>query len=145
MGQKIKDVMTKDAQVVKPDDTIKHAAVTMEAMEVGPLPVCDGERLVGMLTDRDIATRIVASGRDPNSTTVREAMTAEVLYCFEDQSLEDAAKVMKDKQVRRLPVLNRAKRLVGMVALGDLATRGGGRTAESVLEQVSQPTGEQRS
>src|SRR5437868_2384637 len=145
MAQKIKDVMTKGAQVVKPDDTIKHAAVTMEALEVGPLPVCDGERLVGMLTDRDITTRIVASGRDPNATTVREAMTAEVLYCFEDQGLEDAAKVMKERQVRRMPVLNRDKRLVGMVALGDLATRGGGKTAKRVLEQVSQPPGEQRS
>jgi CBS domain-containing protein len=135
---KVREVMTSGAEVVSPDDTVKHAAVKMEALGIGPLPVCDGERLVGVLTDRDITVRIVASGRDPNNTPVREAMTAEIAYCFEDQDTKDAARIMKDRDIRRLPVLNKSKRLVGIVSLGDLAASGEGKgMAGEVLEDVT--------
>jgi len=112
----------------------------MRHLDIGPLPVCDGERLVGMLTDRDITVRAVAAGRDPLSTLVRDVMTPDVVYGFEDQEVEDGARLMEQYQIRRLPGLNRSKQLVGMVALGDLAVHA--RTqpvAAEVLEQVSEP------
>jgi CBS domain-containing protein len=132
--------MTRDIQTVSPDDTIKRAAVRMEALDVGPLPVCDGERLVGILTDRDITVRAVASGRDPNQTTVRETMTAEPIYCFEDQSVDEVASLMEERQVRRLPVLNREKRMVGIVALADLVRRGDESEAKEAFAGISRPT-----
>jgi CBS domain-containing protein len=113
MGTKVKDVMHRGAETVRPDDTVKQAAVRMEACEVGPLPVCDGERLVGVITDRDITVRAVAMGRDPNTTTVRETMSAdEVVWCQEDQDLDEAVSLMRSKEIRRLPVLDAKKRLV---------------------------------
>lgn len=133
----VKDVMTKAVVVVKPDDTVKHAAIKMEAHDVGPLPVCDGERLVGVLTDRDITLRTVATGRDPNTTSVRETMTAELYYLHEDDEVQEAANVMRQRQVRRLPVVNRDERLVGIVALADLARHAPGDAAEEALEGVS--------
>jgi CBS domain-containing protein len=141
MARKVGDVMTRGVEVVRPDDTVKHAAVMMEAHEVGPLPVCDGERLIGMLTDRDITVRAVAAGRDPSSTTVRETMTAEdVAYVFEDQDVDEAVALMNDRQVRRLPVVSREKRLVGILALADIA-RGADENAQAeALQGVSQPT-----
>ena len=122
------------------EGTAYGAAEKMSHRDVGPLPVCDGERLVGMLTDRDITVRAVAAGRDPLTTKVREVMTPDVVYGFDDQDIQDAARLMAQYQIRRLPVLNRSKQLVGMVALGDLAVHPGTQpvTAE-VLEQVSEP------
>ena len=112
----------------------------MSHRDVGPLPVCDGDRLIGMLTDRDITVRAVAAGRDPRMTHVRDIMTLDVVYGFEDQDVEDAARLMEQYQIRRLPVLNRSQQLVGMVALGDLAVHAGTRpVAAEVLEQVSEP------
>jgi CBS domain-containing protein len=141
MAQKVRDVMHRGAQVVRPDDTVKHAAVLMETHEVGPLPVCDGERIVGMLTDRDITIRAVAAGRDPSRTTVQETMTVEDLaYVFEDQDVDEAVAVMREREVRRLPVLNREKRLVGMLALADIARRADERAQTEALQGVSQPT-----
>jgi CBS domain-containing protein len=95
----------------------------MKTLDVGPIPVCDGDRIQGMLTDRDITIRATAEGRDPNTTRVREVMTPDVVYCFEDQDVREAAHVMEERQIRRLIVLNRDKRLVGIVSLGDLATQ----------------------
>jgi CBS domain-containing protein len=138
--RKVQDCMTREIETVSPDDTIKRAAVRMEALDVGPLPVCDGERLVGILTDRDITVRAVASGRDPNSTTVRETMTAEPLYCFEDQSVDEVANLMRDRQVRRMPVLNREKRLVGIVALADLVRGGDESAAADAFTGISRAT-----
>ena len=92
----------------------------MSHRDIGPLPVCDGPRLVGMLTDRDITVRAVAAGRDPLTTLVRDVMTPDVVYGFEDEDVQGAAHLMAQYQIRRLPVLNRSKQLVGMVALGDL-------------------------
>jgi len=137
---KLRDVMTRDVEVIHPDATLREAAETMEALDVGPLPVCDGARLVGMITDRDLVVRAMSAGQDPNSAKVREVMTPDVAYCFEDQDVTDAAQMMKDKQIRRLVILDRDKRLVGIVSLGDLAVEtGNDRMSGDVLEKVSEP------
>jgi len=137
---KVRDVMTRGAECVGPDTTLQEAAARMQALDVGSLPVCDNDHLAGMLTDRDIAVRAVAGGRDPRTTRVRDAMTPEVHYCFEDQDVNEAAQVMKEKQIRRLPVLNRDKRLVGFVSLGDLAVEADDNNlAGATLEAVSEP------
>ena len=137
----LKDIMTPNVEVIRPDATLQEAAQKMKNLDVGPIPVCDGERLVGMLTDRDITIRATAEGRDPKTTSVREVMTPEVEYCFEDQSIEDAARLMEEKQIRRLVVLNRDKRLVGIVSLGDVATATGDeQLSGEILEQVSEPS-----
>jgi CBS domain-containing protein len=136
----LKEIMTRGVDVIPPEATLKEAAEKMKNLDVGPLPVCDGERLVGMLTDRDITVRAVAAGRDPSMTKVCDVMTPEIVYCFEDQRVEEAAKLMEEKQIRRLPVLNRNKWLVGIISLGDLAVDTGDRQfAGKVLAQVSEP------
>ena len=136
----LKEIMTRDVEVVHPDATLQEAATKMDQLNVGAIPVCDGDRLVGMLTDRDITVRATAAGRDPKTTRVREAMTAEVVYLFEDQDVPDAARLMEQDQIRRVVILNQDKRLVGIVSLGDLAVDApGARLAEEVLEGVSEP------
>jgi len=138
----VKDVMTRGAQCIAPDATLQEAARQMKGLDVGPLPVCENDRLVGMLTDRDITVRAVADGKDPCKTHVRDAMTEGIAYCFEDDDVADAARLMKEKQIRRLVVLNRDKRLAGIVSLGDLAVETGDEhLAGKTLEHVSQPTG----
>src|SRR5437762_11404171 len=117
----LREVMPPRVDVMHPDATLREAAAKMKSLDVGPIPVCDGERLQGMLTDRDITVRATAEGRDPNSTRVRDVMSPDVVYCFEDQDVQDAARVMEEHQIRRLVVLNRDKRLVGIMSLGDLA------------------------
>jgi CBS domain-containing protein len=114
----------------------------MKDLDMGPLPVCgDNDRLVGMVTDRDITVRAVAEARDPRTTTVQDVMTPDVVYCFEDQDVREAAKLMQEHQVRRLVVLTRDKRLAGIVSLGDLAVETGDeRLAGKTVEQVSLPT-----
>src|SRR5687768_819517 len=136
----LKDVMTRDVEVIQPDATLQQAAEKMEELDVGPLPVCDGNRLVGMLTDRDITVRATSMGQDPNATRVRDVMTRDVVYCFEDQDVREAARVMEAKQIRRLVVLDQDKRLVGIVSLGDLAVdTGDERLSGEILERVSEP------
>ncbi len=117
----ISEVMTRDVRIVSPDDTLESAARLMEEQDFGSLPVAENDRLVGMLTDRDITIRAVARGLVPRDSTVREIMSAEVKYVYDDESVRDVAIVMGDLHVRRLPVLDRDKRLVGIVSLGDLA------------------------
>src|SRR5262245_31874940 len=117
----VKEIMSQEVEVIRPDTSVKAAAEKMSQLDIGPLPVCDDEHLIGLVTDRDIAVRAVAKGCDPQTTPVRDIMTSEVVYCFEDQDLHTAARMMEHRQIRRLPVLNRAKRLVGIVSLGDLA------------------------
>jgi CBS domain-containing protein len=136
----IKEVMTHDVEVVRPSAPLKEAAEKMKTLDVGALPVCDGRRLVGMLTDRDISVRAVAEGRDPLDTEVQEVMTADVVYAFEDQRVEEAAQLMSDNQIRRLPIIDRDKLLVGIVSLGDLAVSAADRSMTgAVLEEVSMP------
>ena len=138
----LKDVMTPNPECIRPDATLQEAACKMRDLDVGPLPICgDDDRLAGMITDRDIAVRAVAEGKDPKTTPVREAMTEDVVFGFEDQEVADAARVMEQRQIRRLVVLNRDKRLVGIVSLGDLAVETGARpTAGEVLREVSEPS-----
>jgi CBS domain-containing protein len=138
----IKDIMTPDVQVISPDATLQEAASLMRGLDIGPLPVCDDDGLVGMLTDRDIVVRSTAAGQDPRFTPVRDAMTPEVIFCFEDQDVEDAAELMREHQIRRLLVLTRKRNVAGIVSLGDLAVEGSDdEMAGETLEKVSEPVG----
>lgn len=135
----LRDIMTRNVQVVRPETTLQEAARIMKDLDVGPVPVCDGERLVGMLTDRDITIRATAEGKSPKSTMVQDVMTSDVVYCFEDQDIQEAARLMQEQQIRRLLVLSRDKRLVGIISLGDLAEDLDDEELEAeVLEAVSQ-------
>ncbi len=137
----VNSCMSTDVRITSPSETIRDAAKAMKELDAGILPVGENDRLIGMITDRDIAVRAVADGRGPE-TTVREVMSQEVLYCYEDESLDDVARQMRELQVRRMPVLNHDKRLVGIISLGDLARseEDPARTAEA-LTGVSEPSG----
>ncbi|MDQ6680347.1 MAG: CBS domain-containing protein [Pseudomonadota bacterium] len=135
---RIADIMTRGVEVIQRDDTIQHAAQRMHDLDVGALPVCDGTALAGMVTDRDITVRGVATGMVPQEALVSDVMTAEVRWCGEDDSVEQVLAQMGDDQVRRLTVLNAAREIVGIVALGDLATRQAQHTDE-VLREISAP------
>jgi CBS domain-containing protein len=135
----IKDVMTREVEVIRPDATLEDAAAKMDALNIGSLPVCDGDRVLGMITDRDITVRATAVGGDPTAIRTRDVMSADVIYGFEDQDVKDAAKLMREAQIRRLIILNRDKRLVGIVALGDLAVDSDAQMAGKTLKQVSEP------
>src|SRR3954454_21903964 len=136
----VRDIMTRNAEVISPGDTLEQAAQKMAELNVGPMPVCEGNRVVGMLTDRDITVRATAAGCDPKTTLVGDAMSQDIISCYEDQDVREAAKLMQEKQIRRLLVMSREGELVGIVSLGDLATEAGepGQPAE-VLKKVSQP------
>jgi CBS domain-containing protein len=137
---KIHDILTHDPEVIHPDATICEAAGKMKQYDIGMLPVCDGERLIGSVTDRDLVIRGMADGADPLHTKVSEVMTKKISYCFDDSDLEDAARIMEEKQVRRLPVLNRDKTLIGIISIGDLAVRSHDqRLVEEVMERVCVP------
>jgi CBS domain-containing protein len=138
---RVRDAMTPDVQLCTPEDTLRDAAEAMAALNCGLLPVSEGDRLVGMISDRDIAVRGVAMGRGPDAR-VRDVMTADVKYCFEDQDLEDVSANMGDIQVRRLPVLDRDKRLIGIIALGDIARANPGDGTAEALSQISRPGGQ---
>jgi len=141
----VHEVMTRGAECTRPDATLHEAAERMKALDVGALPVCDNDRLVGMLTDRDITVRATAERLPPSLGQVRDVMTPDILYCFEDQDVGEAARLMELNQVRRLVVLNRDKRLVGIVSLGDLAVKAGdGGLSGEALEQVSEPAAPKR-
>ena len=138
---RLKEIMTPQVECLSPSDTLAHAAERMRDMNVGSLPVCgDDDRLAGIITDRDITVRGTAACCDPEKTRVSELMTPEISYCFEDEGIDEAARLMEEKQIRRLAVLNRDKRLVGIVSLGDLAVRGGdAKLSAEALEQISEP------
>jgi CBS domain-containing protein len=119
--QKLSDIMSRDVQVIPPTGTIQEAAEMMRKLDVGSLPVCDGQKLVGVITDRDIAIRSTAQGQDPKTARINDVMSAEVAWCFEDTQAEEAARTMRDKEIRRIPIVDRDKKLVGIVALADLA------------------------
>jgi CBS domain-containing protein len=139
---KISECMTADVEVVRPDQPIREAAQFMLRNDAGSMPVCDGERLVGMITDRDIAVRAVAEGRGPD-TPVRDAMTDHVDYCFEDEEVEKVAIKMSDSQIRRMPVIGRDdKRLVGIVSLGDLSRSSQGEAAQIAHDGITDPGGQ---
>lgn len=136
----VREVMTADVFTCRPDDSIVQIAELMRDEDIGAVPVVDGDKLIGMVTDRDIVVRGLADSRDPAAATARAVMTSNLLYCFDDQSVEEALDNMGEQQVRRLPVVDRDKRLVGVVSIGDLcAAASPERTGES-LSQISQPT-----
>lgn len=140
-GQRLSGLMTRNVEVIRPDATIHDATSTMKGLNVGFLPVCDGRRLVGVLTDRDIVVRALAEGRDPQQTPVRDTMSADVIYAFDDEPVERAAELMQRHQIRRLPIVDRAKNLVGVVSLGDLAVdTHDRRLSGSTLERISEPS-----
>jgi CBS domain-containing protein len=138
---RIKDAMTEGVECARPNDSVAHAADRMRQLDVGALPVCgDNDKLIGMVTDRDITVRATAEACDPGETQVRDIMTPDIVFCFEDQDISEAANLMEEKQIRRLAVLNRDKRLVGIVSLGDLAVKSGDdRLSGEALERVSEP------
>jgi len=133
--------MTPDVMCVPPDATLMEAACLMRSLDVGPLPVCEGDRLLGMVTDRDITVRATAEGCDPRATQVSDVMTTKVVCCRESDDVRKAARLMQTAQLRRLLVVNDAGRLVGIVSLGDLALQTGDeKLAGETLERVSEPT-----
>lgn len=138
---KVGDIMSHDVEVVNPDDTIQHAAFVMARIDAGCLPVGENDKLVGMITDRDIAVRAVGQGRDPK-TPVREIMSPEVKYCFDDEDVGHVSSNMSELKVRRLPVVDRAKRLVGIVSLGDIAKSRSPDKAGRTLREVTRPGGQ---
>lgn len=140
---KVRDAMTPAVQIMSPDDTIADAARLMVTLDVGVLPVGEHDRLVGMITDRDITARAVAKGKSPD-TQVRDVMSAEVLYCFDDEDVEHVVDNMGDVQVRRLPVMNRSKRLVGIISLSDIAIKHVAEVVGQSVASISEPGGRHR-
>jgi CBS domain-containing protein len=139
---RVSEAMTRDVRIASPSETIRQAARMMAEIDAGVVPVGENDRLVGMITDRDIAVRAVADGKSPD-TPIREVMSSDVCYCFDDQEISDVAANMADVQVRRLPVVDRAKRLVGILSLGDIAQADKqGKPAAEALCGISEPGGQ---
>lgn len=134
---RVAEIMNPNAVWIAPDLSVAEAARKMRDLNVGALPVGENDRLIGMVTDRDITCRAIAGGLDPATASVREVMSERISYCFDDQEAEDAAQVMERKQMRRLPVVNRDKRLVGFLSVGDLAIHCPHDLSGEVLEAVS--------
>lgn len=138
----VKHIMTRDVRVLPPQATVEQAAQEMKRYDCGMIPICVGPRIVGIITDRDIALRAAGEGRDPSVTSLDSIMSQDTLvYCYEDEDVQEVARVMSDHQVRRVPVLDHEKHLVGVVSLGDLATvTRDSKLAGKVLDDVSEPT-----
>ncbi|QRK04472.1 CBS domain-containing protein [Archangium violaceum] len=136
----IKDVMTRGVEVIGPDATLKQAAEKMQRLNVGPLPVCEGDKLVGLVTDRDIVVRGIAMGHDPDTSRVSSVMSEDVECIHPDASLDEAAELMEDRQIRRLLVVDDDKSLIGIVSLGDLSQEASDTTTARALEQISEPS-----
>jgi CBS domain-containing protein len=139
---KVRELMTRSVELTHPDETIQQAAKAMARIDAGILPVGDGDRLIGMITDRDIAIRAVGEGKDPTKTRVRDVMSAEVRYCFEDDDVDDVARNMAQLQVRRLPVVNKDKRLTGIISLADIAREHQPQQTGQTLQGISRPGGQ---
>jgi CBS domain-containing protein len=137
--KKVKDVMTRGVEVIAPDSTLIQAAEKMRRFNIGPVPVCDGDRLVGLVTDRDLVVRGIAMGHDPHTSKVSSVMTEDVEVIHLEANLDEAADMMKDRQIRRLLVVDDHGNLVGVVSLGDLAREAGARLAARTLERISEP------
>ena len=137
---KVSEIMTQDVEIIQPDDTLRLAAQKMRDRDIGFLPVCDGESLMGVLSDRDIAIRALADGMDIKVMLGRDLMTTPAIYCFDDQDITEAAKVMGENQIRRLVILSREnERVVGVISLGDLVRKGITDLSGQVLQRVSEP------
>jgi len=141
----IKDLMTREVATLPATAKATQAAETMKSLNVGAIPICDGKRLLGMVTDRDLVVRVMAEHLSPEIEMISGIMTTDVDYCYEDQTVEEAAQVMQDRQVRRMPIINHDKELVGIVSLGDVAVKGSDKsTTAEALEQISRPAAPQR-
>lgn len=138
---KVSEVMTTEVETISAEQTAREAASFMLRADAGSIPVCEGDKVIGMITDRDIAVRAIAEGRGPD-TPISELMSDGIICAHEDEDLQTVAQRMSDQQVRRLPVLDSEERLIGIVSLGDLAREGRGETAERALEGVSAPGGQ---
>src|SRR6266508_6878620 len=137
---KLSEIMTREVQILQPDDTLRLAAEKMRNRDIGFLPVCDGEILMGVLSDRDIAIRALADSMDINVMLGRDLMTTPAIYCFDDQDVTEAAKVMGENQIRRLVILSSEnERVVGVISLGDLVRKGITDLSGQVLQKVSEP------
>lgn len=136
---RVSEAMTRDVKIANPNQSLHDVARIMADDDVGSLPVGENDRLVGMITDRDIAVRAVAEGKSPDRTTVREVMSREVKYCFDDQDIAEVARNMGDIQVHRLPVVDHDKRLVGIIALADIANAAGPEPAGDAVLGISEP------
>ena len=135
----VSEIMTTDVQMVGPQESLQHAAQLMDQLNVGALPVCDGRRLLGMVTDRDITVRGTAAGLAPGQACVSDVMTVGTEWCTEDQDTEEVMRVMGEAQVRRLPVINAEREVVGIVSLGDLATKQPGHI-DGAVREISTPS-----
>jgi CBS domain-containing protein len=141
----IADVMTRGVRSMRPEDSVQFAAQAMDELNVGALPVCDGDRLVGMVTDRDITVRCVAQGLPGESTQLEQVLSGNVRFCREDQTVDEAVEMMQAAGIRRLPVVDSTQKLVGIVSLGDIAVKGSPDLASEALEGVSFPAEPDRS
>jgi CBS domain-containing protein len=138
--QTIQDVMTKDVQFISPEETVRRAAQMMDEFNVGSIPVCDGDKLVGMITDRDITVRSTAAGQAPEKTRVGDVMSTDVRTCYAGQSVDEVLGQMGDVQIRRVPVVDQAShKMVGIVSLGDMATKHSAGI-DQALEEISSPS-----
>ena len=140
----IADIMTRDVQTISTQETIQRAAQLMDELNVGAIPVLDGDKLVGMITDRDITVRSVAAGQDPRSTKVTDVMSTDVRTCTADQSIDDVLATMGDVQIRRIPVLDAQSKVIGIVSLGDVATSDAA-DVDQTLDEISSPSEPDRS
>ena len=138
---KLKDIMTREVEVIDPKSSLKDAAQKMRIRDIGFLPVYDGDQILGVVTDRDIIVRSTAEGTDPDTSLGRDFITTPAVSCFDDQDVEEAARLMEEHQIRRVIVLSRDdNRLVGVVSLGDIARGSTRKTSAEVLQSVSEPT-----
>jgi CBS domain-containing protein len=140
----VQEMMSQPVDVIDPDTTSREAARRMRDENIGALPVRENGELIGMVTDRDIVARAAAENSLPSNTAVSTVMSQGIYYCFEDDSLEEAARIMAEHQVRRLPVLNRARQLVGIIAIADIARSGDKEAEEEAIEGVSEPSDQPR-
>jgi CBS domain-containing protein len=141
----IADVMTRGVRAMTPSDSVQFAAQAMDELNVGAVPVCDGDKLIGMVTDRDIAVRCVAQGLPGDKTQLEQILSANVRFCREDQTVDEAVEMMQAAGIRRLPVVDRDQKLVGIVSLGDIAVKGNEDLASEALEGISYPAEPDRS
>jgi len=140
MDMKVNEIMTSDFEKIASTSSLCEAAQRMKLSNIGFLPVQEGDKLIGLLTDRDLVIRGLAEGLDPRSTPVKEIISSDIVYCYEDESVEDAARLMGDNQVRRLIVVDHRQTPVGIVSIGDIAVKSGQeQLAGEILERVSEP------
>ena len=137
---KVREVMTPSPEIISPEASLAEAATMMKRLDVGSLPVGNNDSVVGWITDRDITIRATAEHRNPDAAVVQEAMSPAVVFCTESDDVDGCARLMEEKQIRRLPVLNADRRLVGIVALGDLAVSPDKKLAGEILQKVSEPS-----